>query len=31
MNDVTLSPGMGLYLNMVDNKKPNSTEWHKGE
>ena len=25
MQDVTLSPAMGLYLNMVDNDKPNAT------
>jgi uncharacterized protein (DUF1800 family) len=25
MQDVTLSPAMGLYLNMVDNDKPNTT------
>ncbi len=25
MNDVTLSPAMGLYLNMVDNDKPSAT------
>ena len=29
MQDVTLNPGMGLYLNMVDNKKPNSTNGTK--
>jgi len=29
MNDVTLNPGMGLYLNMVDNDRPSSANGTK--
>ncbi|HUK30164.1 MAG TPA: DUF1800 family protein, partial [Candidatus Acidoferrum sp.] len=29
MNDVTLNPAMGLYLNMVDNDRPNGTNGTK--
>ncbi len=29
MNDVTLNPGMGLYLNMVDNDRPSSADGTK--
>jgi uncharacterized protein (DUF1800 family) len=31
MNDVSLSPAMGLYLNMVDNDKPGSSAAHANE